>query len=74
VFENRVLRIIFRPKRHEVTGDWRKLHNEKLHNLCSSSSIIKMITSTSMRWAGHTARMGKKLNAYRILVGKPEGK
>jgi hypothetical protein len=60
VFENRVLRRIFGPKREEVTGDWRKVHNEELHNLYSSSSIIRMIKSKSMRWAGHVARMGEK--------------
>jgi hypothetical protein len=59
VFENRVLRI-FGPKRDEVTGGWRKLHNEELHNLCSSPSIIRMIKSRRMRWAGHVARMGRK--------------
>jgi hypothetical protein len=74
VFENRVLRRIFGPKRAEVTRLCRKLHNEELHNLYSSSSIIRMIKSRRMRWAGHVARMGKKRNAYRILVGKPEGK
>jgi hypothetical protein len=73
-FENRVLRRIFGPKRDEVTGDWRKLHNEELHRLYSSPSIIRMIKSRRMRWAGHVARMGEKRNAYRILVGKPEGK
>jgi hypothetical protein len=57
----------------EVTGEWRKLHNEELHNLYSSPNIIRMIKSRSMGWAGHVARMGKKTNAYRILVGKPEG-
>jgi hypothetical protein len=73
LFENRVLRRIFGPKRDEVTGDWRKLHNEELHNLYSSPNIIRMIKSRNMRWAGHVARMGKR-NAYRILVGKSEGK
>jgi hypothetical protein len=68
-----VLRI-FGPKTDEVTGDWRKLHNEELHNLYSSPNIIRMITSRRMRWAGHVARMGAKKNAYRILVGKSEGK
>jgi hypothetical protein len=58
MFEKRVLRRIFGPKRDEVTGDWRKLHNEELHNLYSSPSIIRMIKSRSMRWAGHVARMG----------------
>jgi hypothetical protein len=74
VFENRVLRRIFGRKRDEVTGGWRKLHNEKLHNLYASPSIIRMIKSRRMRWAGHVARMREKRNAYRILVGNPEGK
>jgi hypothetical protein len=74
VFENRALRAIFGPKRDEVTGSWRKLHNEELHNLYSSPSIIRIIKSRRMRLAGHVARMGKKRNAYRILVGKPEEK
>jgi hypothetical protein len=74
VFENRVLRRIFGQKRDEVTGGWRKLHNEELHNLYSSPSIIRMIKSRRMRWAGNVARMGAKRNPYRILVGKPEGK
>jgi hypothetical protein len=69
-----VLRRIFGPKRDEVTGDWRKLHNEGYHNLDSSPSIIGIIKSRRMRWAGHVARMGAKKNAYRILVGNPEGK
>jgi hypothetical protein len=68
VFENRVLRRIFGPKRDEVTGGWRKKHNEELHNL------IRVIKSRRMRWAGHVARMGERRNAYRTLVGKPEGK
>jgi hypothetical protein len=74
VFENRVLRRIYEPKRGEVTGGWRKLHNEELHKLYSSSSIIRMIKSRRMRWAGHVARIGAKRNAYRILVRKPDGK
>jgi hypothetical protein len=74
VFENWVLRIIFGPKRDEVTGSWRKQHNEELHNLYSSPSIIRMIMSRRMRWGGHVARTGEKSIAYRILVGKPEGK
>jgi hypothetical protein len=73
VFENRVLRRIFGSKRDEVTGDWRKLHNEVLRILYSLPSIIRIITSRRMRWAGHVARMGEKRNAYRLLVGKPEG-
>jgi hypothetical protein len=72
VFENRVLRRIFEPKRDEVTGEWRKLHNKELHNLYSSPSIIRIIKARRMRWAGHVARMGDKKNAYRLLVGKPE--
>jgi hypothetical protein len=73
VFENRVLRKIFEPKRDELTGDWRKLQYEELYNLYSSLNIIRIIKSRRMRWAGHVVRMGKKRNAYRILVGKPEG-
>jgi hypothetical protein len=73
VFGNRVLRRIFGPKRDEVTGGWRKLHNEELRDLFSAPSIIRMIKSRRMRWAGHVARMGEKKNAYRLLVGKPEG-
>jgi hypothetical protein len=69
-----VLRRIFGPKREEVTGGLRILHNEELHNLNSSPSIIRMIESWRVRWAGHVARMGEKRNACRILVGKPEGK
>jgi hypothetical protein len=74
VFENRVLRCIFGPKRDGVTEGWRKLHNEDLRNLYSSPSIIIIIKSKRMRWAGHVARMGEKRNVYRLLVGKPEGK
>jgi hypothetical protein len=68
-----VLRRIFGPERNEVRGSWRKLHNEELHKLYSSPSIIRMIKSR-MRWSGHIARLGEKRNAYRILMGKPEGK
>jgi hypothetical protein len=74
VFENRVLKRIFGPKRDAVTGGWRKLHNEELHNSYSSQSIIIVIKSRSMRWARHVAQMGEKRNMYRLLVGKPEGK
>jgi hypothetical protein len=74
VIENRVMRRIFGPKRDRVTGGWRKLHNEELHNLYSSPSIIRIIKSRRMRWEGHVARMGGKRNVYRLLVGKPEGK
>jgi hypothetical protein len=74
VFRNRLLRRIFGPKRDRVTGGWRKLHNEELHNLYSSPSIIRIIKLRRMRWAGHVARMGEKRNMYRLLVRKPEGK
>jgi hypothetical protein len=74
VFENRMLRKIFGPKRDEVTGEWRKLHNEELRDLYSSLSTIRIIKSRRMRWAGNVARMGDMRNAYRLLVGKPEGK
>jgi hypothetical protein len=71
VFENRVLRRIFGPKRDEVTGEWRKLHNEELRDLCSSPSIIRMIKPRWMKWAGHIERMGERKNAYSLFVGKP---
>jgi hypothetical protein len=74
VFENRVLRRIFGPKRDEVTGEWRKLHIGELRNLYSSPDIIRQIKSRRMRWAGHVARMGEGRNVYRVLVRKPEGK
>jgi hypothetical protein len=74
VFENRVLRRIFGPKMDEVTGEWRKLHNEELHILYSSPNIIRQIKSRRMRWTGHAARMGEERNVYRVLIGKPEGK
>jgi hypothetical protein len=70
----RKLRRIFGPRRDEVTGDWRTLHNEELHNLYSSPNIIRMIKSRRMTWAGHVARMGETRNVYRILVEKGEGK
>jgi hypothetical protein len=73
VFENRVLRRICGPKRVEVTGEWRKLLNKELRDLYSSPSIIRIMKSRRMRWAGHVAQMGKKRNAYRLLAGKPEG-
>jgi hypothetical protein len=72
VFENRVQKRIFGPKRDEVIGDRRKLHNEELHSLYSSPSTIRMIKSRRMRWTGHVARMGEKRNAYRIFMGKPQ--
>jgi hypothetical protein len=74
VFENRVLRRIFGPKRDEVMGGWRKLHNEDLHGLYSSPSIVRMIKARRMRWAVHVARMGEVRGAYKILVGRPEGR
>jgi hypothetical protein len=74
VFENRVLRRIFGPKRDEVTGEWRKLHNEDLHNLYSSPDIVRQIKSRRIKWVEHVARMGEGRNVYRVLVGKPEGK
>ncbi|KAJ4427457.1 hypothetical protein ANN_25102 [Periplaneta americana] len=74
VFENKVLRKIFGAKRDEVTGEWRKLHNTELHALYSSPDIIRNLKSRRLRWAGHVARMGESRNAYRVLVGRPEGK
>jgi len=68
VFENRVLRRLFGPKRDEVTGEWRKLHNEELNDLYSSPNIVRMIKSRRMRWAGHVARMGERRGVYRVLV------
>jgi hypothetical protein len=72
VFENRVLRRIFGPKRDEVTGEWRKLHNEELHILYSSPNIIRQMKSRRMRWAGHVARMAEERKVFGVLVGKPE--
>jgi hypothetical protein len=74
VFENRVLKIIFEPKREEVAGEWRRLNNESLHNLYTSPDIIKVIKSRRTSWEGHVARMRQMRNAYKTLVGKPEGK
>jgi len=74
VFENMVLRRIFGPRRDEVTGEWRRLHNEELYDLYSSPNTLRVIKSRRMRWAGHVARMGKERGVYRFLVGKPEGK
>jgi hypothetical protein len=74
VFENEAVRRIFGPKRDEVTGEWRKLHNGELHNLYLSPDIIRQIKSRRMRWAGNVERMGEGRNVYRVLVGKPEGK
>jgi len=74
VFENRVLRRIFGLKRDEVTGEWRKLHNEELNDLYSTPNIVQVIKSRRMRWAGHIASMGEGRGVYRVLVGKPEGR
>jgi hypothetical protein len=74
VFENRVLRRIFEPKRDEVTREWRKLHNEELFCLYSSNNIVWMLKLRRMRWAGHVALMEERRGVYRVLVGKPEGK
>jgi hypothetical protein len=74
VFENRVLRRIFGPKRDQVTGEWRKLHNEELHDLYSSPTVVRVIKSRRMRWAEYVARMGEGRGVYRVSVGKPEGK
>jgi hypothetical protein len=74
VFENKVLRRIFGPKRDEIIGSWRQLYNEELHNLYDSSDIIRINKSTKMRLVGHTARTGEKSNTYRVLVGKTKRK
>jgi hypothetical protein len=74
VFENRVLRRIFGPKRDEVTGEWRRLHIKELYALCSSPNIILVIKSRRLRRAGHVARMVERIGAYRIIVGKREGR
>jgi hypothetical protein len=74
VFENRVLRRIYGPKRDEVTGEWRRLHNKELYALYSSPNIIRVIKPRRLRWAGHVVRMGERRGAYRALVGKPEGR
>jgi hypothetical protein len=74
VFENRALRRIFEPKRNEVTGEWKKLHNEELNDLYSSANIARVIKSRRMRWTGHVAPAGERRGIYRALVAKPEGK
>ena len=73
-FENMVLRRIFGPRRDEVMGEWRRQHNEELSDLYSSPNIVRVIKSRRMRWAGHVARMWEERVAYRVLVGKAEGK
>jgi len=73
VFENMVLRRIFGPRRDEVAGKWRRLHNEELNDFYSSPNIVRVIKSRRMRWAGHVARMAEESGVYRVLVGKLEG-
>jgi hypothetical protein len=70
VFENRVLRRVFGPKRDKVTGEWRKLHSEELNDLYSLPNIVRVVKSRRMRWAGHVARMGEDRGVHRVLVGK----
>jgi hypothetical protein len=74
LFGNSVLRKIFGQKKDQVTGEWRKLYDEKLHLLYSSPNIIRQIKSRSLRWAGHVTHMGEESRVYKVLVGKPEGK
>ena len=74
MFENMVLRRIFGPRRDEVMGEWRRLHNEELNDLYCSPNIVRVIKSRIMRWVGHVARMGEERGVYRFFVGKPEGK
>ena len=74
VFENRVLRRVFGPKRDEVTGEWRKLHNEEFSDLYALPNIVRVVKSRRMRWVGHVARMGEGRGVHRVLFGKPEGK
>ena len=74
MFENRVLRVIFGSKRDEVTGEWRKLHNEELNDMYCSPNIIRVIKARRIRWAGHVARMGERSGVRRVLVGRPESK
>jgi hypothetical protein len=74
VFENRVLRRVFGPKRDEVTEEWSKLHNDELNDLYSLPNIVRVVKSRRMSWAGHVARMTEERGVHRVLVGKPEGK
>jgi hypothetical protein len=74
VFQNRVLRRVFGPKRDEVTGEWRNLHNEELNDLYSLPNIVRVVKSRRMRWAGHETRMGEDRGVHRVLEGNPEGK
>ena len=73
MFENRVLRRVFGPKRDEVIGEWRKLHNEELSDLYSLPNSVRVVKSRRMRWVGHVARMGEGRGVQRALVGKPDG-
>ena len=74
MFENMAMRRIFGPRRDEITGEWRRLHNEELNDLYCSPNIVRVIKWRRMRWAGHVARMGEDEGVYRVLVGKPEGR
>jgi len=74
VFENWVFRELLGPKRDEVTGEWRRLHNEELNDLYCSPIIVRVIKSIRMRWAGHVARLVERRGVYRVVEGKPEGK
>ena len=74
MFENRVLRRVFGPKRDQVTGEWRKLHNEELSDMYSLPNIVRVVKSRRMRWARYVACMGEGKGVHRVLVGKPEGK
>ena len=74
MFENRVLRRVFGPKREEVTVEWSKLHSEELNDLYCSPKIVRVIKSRRMRWAGHVARTGERRGVHKVLVAKPEGK
>jgi len=74
VFGNMVLRRIYGPRWDEVTGEWRRLHNEELNDLYSSPNIVRVINLRRMRWAGHVARMGEERGVYKVLMGKPDGR
>ena len=74
VSENMMMRRIFGPRRDEVTGEWRRMHNEELSGLYSSPNTVRVIKSSRMRWAGHVARMGEEMGVYRVLAGKSERK
>jgi hypothetical protein len=70
----RLLRRVFGPKRYEMTGKWKKLHNEELNDLCSLPNIVRVVKSRRIRWEWYVARMGEERGVHRVLVGKPEGK